>query len=261
MLMKPSNPVLACVAAAVAVVLSLPAAADPNGRPTMTPDLLFLPVHGFRIDFGYNAISGVTSIRTGGKGDLRGPYLSIAYGVADTAQLMIEGMAYKTFSPDHGQGTSAVGDFTVWGKFLLGSGPNGAGYGIRFGAKMPNTPSGKDFGTNQNDFFAHVFAGVDAGEWKLSAYGGIGIVDRPLEHAQDDLAMLGVMALRPLGTGTLRLEGEGFAQSHLYGDNWAFHAVYELPLTRTWGVLVAGQASSGRLYGSSELRAGMTVRF
>ncbi len=73
--MKPTKPVLTCIAAVVAVLLSLPAAADPNGRATMTPDLLFLPVHGFRVDFGYAAISGVSSIRTGAKGDLRGPYL------------------------------------------------------------------------------------------------------------------------------------------------------------------------------------------
>lgn len=259
--MKPSKPVLVCLAALVASALALPSSADPFGRATMTPDLLFLPVHGFRIDFGYAAITGVTSIRTGDKGDLRGPYLAITYGVADTAQLMIEGMATKTFTPDHGSGTSAVGDFTVWGKFLLGTAPGGGGYGVRFGAKMANTPSGKDFGTNQNDFFAHVFAGVDAGSWKLSAYGGIGILDRPLENAQDDLAMFGVMALRPLGRGTVRVEGEGFTQSHLYGDNWALHVVYELPVTHTLGVQFAGQASTGDLYGSSELRAGVTARF
>ncbi len=232
------------------------------GLPCLTPDTNILPLHGFRVDLGGLLVVQMRSLRSNRPGDLWGPYLAITYGAAPNAELAVDGMVYKVFSPDRGKGSSAVGDFAVWGKFILGEAKGDFRYGLRFGAKLPNTPSNKDFGTNQTDFFMHVFAGYPVRDWELSAFGGIGILERPGgEESQDDVAMVGVLAKRPLGKGTLRLEAQGFTKSRIYGDNWALACNLEWPVTPAWAVLGGGQVSKGRFYGSGEIRLGLVARF
>jgi len=242
--------------------LALKAEAVSMGLPTLTPDTSVLPLHGFRVDLGLLEVLQMTSLRSRRPGDLWGPYLAITYGAAANAELAVDGMVYKVFSPERGKGSSAVGDFAVWGKFILGENRQAFKYGVRFGAKLPNTPSNKDFGTNQTDFFMHLFAGLPAGSWQLSAYGGIGILERPGgEESQDDVAMVGFLAKKNLGKGLLRLEAQGFTKSRIYGDNWALVANLEWPVTPSLAVLGGGQVSKGRLYGSGELRLGLVARF
>lgn len=233
------------------------------GSPHMTPDMQTLPVHGFRIDVGVLSDSGVRSLRSGRKGDLWGPYLAISYGAAPNAVLMVDGMVYKKFDPEHGRGTDAVGDFVVWGKFILGTDPTAdEGFGIRFGAKLPNTPSNTDFGTNQTDFFMHLFAERDRSGWHVSVYGGIGILERPGGvEAQDDVAMGGILVRRNALGGHVGIELEGFTKSRIYGDNWALRTSFEHALTTVTGYLFGAQYSNGNLYGSSEVRAGLVFRF
>lgn len=225
------------------------------GQPWFTPDIDGTPVNHFRIDFGGLWFSGVSSMRDGRKGDLFGPYLCIRYAASTNAEIIVDGMPYKRFTPG-GVGSGAVGDFSVWGKFVLVD-LGKVSYGVRFGTKLPNTPSNKDFGTNQTDFFLHVFAGTDVGAWKVSAYGGIGILDRPAQESQDDLAMGGILAKHALGGGLVVLEAEGFAKSQLYGDNFALHATYQAPISHSFALLLGGQLSHGRLYGNGALRAGL----
>ncbi|MCS7183597.1 MAG: hypothetical protein NZ869_10880, partial [Thermoanaerobaculum sp.] len=89
-------------------------------------------------------------------------------------------------------------------------------YGVRFGAKLPNTPSNKDFGTNQTAFFMHLFTGRPLGSWQVSAFGGLGILERPRgEESQVDIAMVGVLGSRRLGRGLLRLEAQGLTKSRI----------------------------------------------
>lgn len=232
------------------------------GLPVLTPDVQVLPLHGFRIDFGGLAVLQMRSLRSQRPGDLWGPYLAITYGAAPNAELAVDGMMYKVFEPDRGKGSSAVGDFAVWGKFILGDNRGSLKYGVRFGAKLPNTPSNKDFGTNQTDFFMHVFAGAPFRGWEVSAFGGIGILERPRgEESQDDIAMVGVLGKKALGKGLLRLEAQGFTKSRIYGDNWALVANLEWPVTPSLAVLGGGQVSKGRFYGSGEIRLGLVARF
>lgn len=232
------------------------------GLPALTPDVSVLPLHGFRIDFGGLSVLQMRSLRSQRPGDLWGPYLAITYGAAPNAELAVDGMVYKVFEPERGNGSSAVGDFAVWGKFILGDNRNDFKYGVRFGAKLPNTPSNKDFGTNQTDFFMHLFAGAPVGGWELSAFGGIGILERPGgEESQDDIAMVGVLGKRAVGKGLLRVEAQGFTKSRIYGDNWALAANLEWPVSRTLAVLGGGQVSKGRFYGSGEVRLGIVARF
>jgi len=231
------------------------------GRAHLTPELAVPPVHTFRIETGVLGVARVTSLKSGRKGDLWGPYVAVSYAAAPNALLVVDGMAYKRFEADRGEGSAAVGDFVVWGTFVLGSQPGGdAGYGVRFGAKLPNTPSNKDFGTNQTDFFMHLFAGMPWRDWRLSTFGGIGILERPGgEESQDDVVMVGFLAKRSLGHGELGVELEGFSKSRIYGDNWALHGSYELPLKGVLGLLVGGQLSTGDLYGAGELRLGIVL--
>lgn len=232
------------------------------GLPALTPDLSVLPLHGFRLDLGALTVLQMRSLRSQRPGDLWGPYIALTYGAAPNAELVVDGMIYKVFRPDRGEGSSAVGDFAVWGKFILGDSQADLKYGVRFGAKLPNTPSNKDFGTNQTDFFMHLFAGAPVGHWQLSAFGGIGILERPGgEESQDDIAMVGVLGKRALGKGLLRVEAQGFTKSRIYGDNWALSANLEWPLGGSWAVLGGGQVSKGRFYGSGEVRIGLVARF
>lgn len=171
-------------------------------------------------------------------------------------------MLYKRFIPDRGRGSAEVGDFAVWCKVILGDTRGHFKYGLRFGAKLPNTPSNKDFGTNQTDFFMHLLAGLPWRGWDLSTFGGIGILERPGgEESQDDVAMVGVLAKRQLGVLLLRVEAQGFTKSRIYGDNWALVANLEWPLSPQLAVLGGGQVSKGRFYGSGELRLGLVARF
>lgn len=232
------------------------------GLPALTPDLSVLPLHSFRIDFGALTVLQMRSLRSQRPGDLWGPYLAITYGAAPNAELSVDGMIYKVFEPERGKGSSAVGDFAVWGKFILGDARERLKYGVRFGAKLPNTPSNKDFGTNQTDFFMHVFAGAPFRGWEVSAFGGIGILERPRgEESQDDIAMVGVLGKRPFGKGTLRVEAQGFTKSRIYGDNWALAANLEWPVSPSFAILGGGQISKGRFYGSGEVRIGLVARF
>lgn len=232
------------------------------GLPALTPDLSILPLHGFRVDLGALTVVQMRSLRSQRPGDLWGPYLAISYGAAPNAELVVDGMVYKVFRPDRGEGSSAVGDFAVWGKFILGDARGDFRYGIRFGAKLPNTPSNKDFGTNQTDFFMHLFAGAPVGSWQLSAFGGIGILERPGgEESQDDIAMVGVLGKRSVGRGVLRVEVQGFTKSRIYGDNWALAANLEWPVAPSLSILGGGQVSKGRFYGSGEVRLGLVARF
>ncbi|MGE5236343.1 MAG: hypothetical protein ACM3O7_08355 [Acidobacteriota bacterium] len=230
------------------------------GQLSVTPDLSVPPLHHFRIDLGGLFESSISSLKSGLEGDLYGPYLSISYGAASNAVLTVDGMAYKTFAPQHGaEGSSGPGDFAVWGKFLLGQDDRrDRAYGVRFGAKLPNTPSNKDFGTNRTDFFMHVFGGLARGPWEFDGYGGLGILERPGEPAsQDDVAMVGLLVKRAVASGSVRVEVEGFTKSQLYGDNWALHVTYEHRFGPTWGAVIGGQLSKGRFYGSGEGRVGL----
>ncbi len=228
------------------------------GEMCLTPTVDILPVHHFRIDFGLLAATNVRSLLDGRKGDVVGPYLSIAYGASENGVLTVEGMPYKRFEGDDGRGSEGVGDFSVWGKFILERFGDATAYGVRFGAKLPNTPSNKDFGTNQTDFFMHVFGGTDVGTWQMSAYSGIGILERPAgEEAQDDVFMVGVLGRHGVGAGRLSVEAEGFTKSRIYGDNWALYGQIEWPASDTIGVVFGAQLSKGRLYGDGEIRVGL----
>jgi len=253
---------LSCAVALGLVSLASSAGAISMGLPALTPDTSVLPLYGLRVDLGVLQVLQMRSLRSNRPGDLLGPYLAITYGAAPNAELAIDGMIYKVFRPDRGEGSSAVGDFAVWGKFLLGKAQDQLRYGVRFGAKLPNTPSNKDFGTNQTDFFMHLPAGTPWRGWQLSAYGGIGILERPGgQESQDDVAMVGILGKKQLGKGLLRLELQGFTKSRIYGDNWAFAGNLEWPITPHVAVLGGGQISKGRFYGSGELRLGLVARF
>ncbi len=73
--------------------------------------------------------------------------------------------------------------------------------------------------------------------------------------------MVGVLGKRPLGKALLRVEVQGFAQSRIYGDNWALAADVEWPVHPAFAVLGGGQLSKGRFYGSGEIRIGLVARF
>lgn len=256
-IMRPSI----CLFFAVTWLIPGLAMAVTMGLPVLTPGTSIQPLHSFRVDLGLLSVQGIHSLRSQRRGNLWGPYLAITYGAASNAELIAEGMLYKSFSPDRGKGSSAVGDFAIWGKFLLGEPSGDLKYGVRFGAKLPNTPSNKDFGTNQTDFFMHVFVGRTYGNWDFSACVGLGILERPGgEESQDDVAMFGVMGIRKLGRALLRVEAQGFTKSRIYGDNWALAGNFEWPLSKSIGVLGGGQVSKGRLYGSSEVRLGLVAR-
>jgi hypothetical protein len=264
--LRVAAPLDACRVALLVGLLSAvaaPSSALPGGRATITPDLDTLPVRGFRLEMGVVGIENVVSVKNGRRGDLWGPAVRLDYGAARNVVLSVDGIAYKSFVAEQGGGSAAVGDFTVWGKVILAGDPGEhRGWGVRFGAKLPNTPSGKDFGTNESDVFVHVFGGTDVAGWRVSAYGGIGILGRPgVPSAQDDVAMGGVLARRPAAGGLVGVEVEGFTSSRLWGDNWALHMVWEHPADAPLSYMVAGQLSHGRLYGAGALRAGLVLRF
>ena len=155
----------------------VPAAGLTLGRPHLTPELTVPPVHTLRIDAEVLGVADMRSLRSGRKGDLWGPYVAVSCAAAPNPLLAVDGMAHKRFEADTGGGSAAVGDVGVRGSFVLGSEPGGTtGYGVRFGAKLENAPSNKDFRTNQTDFFMHLFAGTTWRSWRLSTFGGIGIL-------------------------------------------------------------------------------------
>ncbi len=176
--------------------------------------------------------------------------------------MAVDGTLYKQFIPNYGHGSNGVGDFAVWCTVILGDTRSQFKYGLRFGSKLPNTPSNKDFGTNQTKLFMHLLAGLPWRGWDLSTFGGIGTLERPGgEESQDDVAMLGVLAKRQLGAVLLRVQAQGFTKARIYGHNWALVANLEWALSPQLALLGGGQVSRGRFYGSGELRLGLVARF
>lgn len=237
-------------------------------RPLVTESVAVLPLDAFQLQLGEDYISGFHSIRTGRKGNLwQDAHLNFRWGISDRVELDVDGLPYKRYRADSGRTDAGVGDFTVWGKFILWQGDNpGTAFGFRLGVKMPNTPSYKDFGTNQTDFYAQLLSGKSWGRFKIWWNLGLGILDNPrIRQSQDDIYQYGLAFSCAMNERwTLVGEGQGFisrGRETLYGDNHAVRLGVLYTPTRNWTFDVAVAKSSGLLYGSWSATAGVSYGF
>jgi hypothetical protein len=249
-------------------VLSAVWARGQDIRPLTTDSPNTTPPGTMEFQFGEDYIHHFRSIRNGAYGVLwQDAHLGFAWGVSDRVELRVDGAAYKRFQRDSGGTNAGVGDFTVWGKFVVwqGAEPETA-FGFRLGVKLPNTPSYKDFGTNQTDFFAQLLAGKRWGRFRLWGNAGVGILDNPyIRQSQDDVYTLG-LAFAAKASERFDVVGEGTAllsngKPQLYGNNYAFRLGLLFHPSPKWAVDVAAAKSSGRLYGQWSATLGLTYRF
>lgn len=237
-------------------------------RPLVTESVAVLPLNTFQFQVGEDYLEDFHSIRTGEKGNLwQDAHLGFRWGISDRVELDVDGIPYKRYRSDSGRSDSGVGDFTVWGKFILWQGSNpGTAFGFRLGVKMPNTPSDKDFGTNQTDFYAQILSGKSWGRFRLWGNVGLGILDNPhIRQSQDDIYQYGVAFSYALNDRwTVVGEGQGFfsrGRDTLYGDNHALRMGVLYTPVKNWTFDVAAATSSGRLYGDWSATIGVSYRF
>ncbi len=237
-------------------------------RPLVTESVAVLPLDSFQLQLGEDYYHGFQSIRTGEKGDLwQDGHIGFRWGISNKVELDVDGMPYKRYTSDSGRSDAGVGDFTVWGKFILWQGDNpGTAFGFRLGVKMPNTPSYKDFGTNQTDFYSQLLAGKSWGRFKLWGNLGLGILDNPhIRQSQDDIYQYGLaFSYDMTERWTLVGEGQGFisrGRQTLYGDNHAVRMGVLYRPAKHWTFDVAAAKSSGRLYGDWSATIGVSYRF
>jgi len=237
-------------------------------RPLVAGGVDVLPVSSLEINFGEEYIHAFRSIRTHEPGNLwKHGQLAMRWGFSDNVELEVDGSLQKHFEADSGRTDTGIGDFSVWGKFLLWRGEKpGTALGFRLGVKMPNTPSDKDFGTNQTDYYSEFLAGREFDKLKIWGSVGLGILDNPYKRqSQDDIFTYCVAFSYPLGTHwEVTGDGHGFlsgGQSVLYGDNHALSLGARYHMSRRWSITASAAKSSGRLYGDWSARAGVSYRF
>lgn len=248
--------------------LSVFAVSAQDIRPLVTESLTILPVNHFQFQLGEDYYHSFNSIRTGEEGNLwQDAHVALRWGVSNRVELQLDGIPYKRYYADSGRHDEGVGDFSVWGKFIIWQGekPDTA-FGFRLGVKMPNTPSNKDFGTNQTDFYAELMAGRSWGRFQLWSNLGIGILDNPyIRQSQDDIYPYGLAFSYTLTRQWCVVgEGVGFisrGRETLYGNNHALRLGILFTPVQNWTFDAAAAVSTGRLYGNWSATAGVSYRF
>jgi len=255
--------------AVLAALLAFPPALRAQDiRPLVAGGADVLPLNTIQVYFGDEYIHGFKSIRTHEPGDLWDHgQLAMRWGVSENVELEVDGSIQKRFQADSGRTDTGVGDFSVWGKFILWRGKKpGTAVGFRLGVKMPNTPSDKDFGTNQTDYYSEFIAGKGFDKLKVWGSVGLGILDNPYKRqSQDDIYTYCLAFSYPIGerwevTGN----GHGFfsgGKPVLYGDNHALSLGVAYHVNRRWEVTASAAKSSGRLYGDWSAQLGVSYRF
>lgn len=237
-------------------------------RPLIAGGADVLPVNSLEMYVGEEYIHDFSSIRTHEPGDLwEHGQLSLRWGISDNVELEVDGSLQKHFEADSGRTCSGVGDFSVWGKFVVWRGEKpGTAFGFRLGVKMPNTPSDKDFGTNQTDYYSEFVAGKGFDKFKVWGSVGLGILDNPYKRqSQDDIFTYSLAFSYPIATHwELTGNGHGFISGGnclLYGDNYALSLGARYHANRRWSVTASAAKSSGRLYGDWSAQVGVSFRF
>lgn len=255
--------------ALIAVLLCASAALQAQDiRPLISGGADVLPVNTLDVYVGEEYIHDFRSIRTHEPGDLWDHgQLAIRWGVSDKVELEVDGSLQNRFGADSGRSNSGVGDFSVWGKFIVWSGKNpGTAMGFRLGVKMPNTPANKDFGTNQTDYYTEFIAGKGFGKLKIWGNLGLGILDNPYKRqSQDDIYTYCLAFSYPIGEKwEITGDGHGFFSNGnpvLYGDNHALSLGVLCHANAKWSVSASAAKSSGRLYGDWSALVGVSYRF
>jgi len=254
--------------ALIAVLAFASLASAQDVQPLLDGGVETLPVNGFEVYVGEEYLHGFRSIRTHEPGDLwKHGQIALRWGVSDRVELEADGSAQKRFKADSGRVDSGVGDFSIWGKFLVWKGAEpGTAIGLRFGVKMPNTPTEKDFGTNQTDYYSEIIAGRALGKLKLWGQLGLGILDNPYRRqSQDDIYIYTLAFSYPVKEHwTVEGDARGFfsrGEPTLYGDNHSMRLGISVDLRRDLALSASFASSSGRLYGDWSGRVGLKYRF
>lgn len=240
-------------------------------RPIATEDIAVLPLKQVQLEVGESYIDEFRSIRTGEVGSLwEDGHIAVRWGVGTNVEVWVEGTPYKQFTVDatnrHNQG---VGDFSLWGKFRFWqSQDSSAAFGFRFGVKLPNSPSDKDFGTNLSDVYTLLMARKSWGRFELWGEVGLGILDNPYKRqSNDDVYPYGLASSFQLGerwlvaaemTG-LRSRGKPV----LYGNNSQGRLAFVFSPKARWAFDLSGAwaTGSGKVYGRWSVTGGLSYRF
>jgi hypothetical protein len=254
------------VLAGILLLLTAPTAFAANLEPTGLQDahLLEKGTAEFRLGFSY-----ADRLRTPFQKDDRDrrvaevPSLALNLGLGER----VEGQLYYDYLylKENGQKAEwGSGDLVVaFNVGLIRERPVLPALALRIATKLPNADQGRDFGTDQTDFYVNLLSTKDWQRVSLYINLGFGILGNP-NGGQDDLMQYGIGLKVPLsGKKTLFLisaEGNAFGRDYNYNNRGAVLAGIRQPLGRVtldFGGSV-GYVSESEDWG---LRAGLTLPF
>jgi hypothetical protein len=191
------------------------------------------------------------------------PSLTLNLGLGER----VEGQLYYDYLYLQEQGQDPAwgsGDLTLAFKVgLLQETPALPALALRVATKLPNADDGRDFGTDQTDFFVDLLAARDWRRISLFLSVGLGILGNPV-GGQDDLMQYGVGLRIPLPNHRtaflISAEGTVFGREYDYNNRGAVLAGIRQSLGRVtldFGGSV-GYVSESEDWG---LRAGVTLPF
>lgn len=258
-------------ALAAALGLWATAAAAQDIRPFVTEDLHVLPVNGFELQVGEAFTDGFRSIQTGEAGQLWDHgQVALRWGVGPNVEIWTGGTLYRRFTVDAtGRKNSGIGDFSIWTKFRVWQGRDrSSALGFRLGVKLPITPAGKDFSTNQSDVYLLLQGSKEWGRFRVWANVGLGVLDNPYKkQSNDDVTIWGLAASYRLSDRWL-LAGEwaGCRSSGvpvLLGNSASgrLALVYSPGCRWSLDVSAASASGSGKVFGDWSAAVGCSFRF
>ena len=240
-------------------------------RPLMTEDLHLLPVNGFELQVGEGYVDGFRSVQTGERGELwDNGQIAFRWGVGPNVEIWTTGTLYRRFTAEEtGRKNSGIGDFSIWTKFRVWhSRDQSSALGFRLGVKLPNTPAGKDFSTNQSDVYLLLQGSKAWGRFQLWANLGMGILDNPYKKQSNDDIYVYALAASYQITDRWLIAGEcvGFRSSGvpvLLGDSTCGRLALVYAPNQRWSfdLSAASASGSGKVFGKWSATVGCSYRF
>jgi hypothetical protein len=256
---------------AAALGLWAAAAHAQDVRPLVTEDLHLLPVNGFELQVGEAYTDGFRSVQTGETGQLWDHgQIALRWGVGSNVEIWTSGTLYRRFTVDAtDRKNSGIGDFFIWTKFRVWqSEDGGAALGFRLGVKLPITPAGKDFSTNQSDVYLLLQGSRAWGRFHLWANLGLGVLDNPYKkQSNDDVTVWGLAAsFRLSDRWLLAAEWVGCRSSGVptllgNGANGRVALVWSPDRRWSFDASASSASGSGKVFGDWSATVGCSFRF
>lgn len=191
----------------------VPADAQAQQRPLITEDVEVIKPGAIRADFGFDFTQGKTFPVSGLKGDwARLGVTTLTFGLAPNIEVEVGGTIHNSLAISNrgtstiplqlksANSTSDVGDFFIATKIKLRHETSRLpGFGVRFGAQLPNSNQERGIGLNQTNFFFTAVASKNIRKFRVTGNLGLGIFTAPTElFSQNDMLLYGFSATYPI---------------------------------------------------------------